>query len=401
MHQYRVRCFIPKKFIYLSNYKKIRHKNHNLKTAYLAHIMNELLAKQFLTDAIDHALYSIILKKMYGKYYNYYIDYLVSINFISLTKNKLVSVSSRRYKINEHILKDKITRVDFYDKKLREKVNKKRYETSLTSYSKSPIPEYIRKKLVDNLDYIQIDYKNAIYKLMAMKKDNEINQDKFFRNMVSLQHINQKMLRYAFDSHGRIHTNYTNLKKIFRTKYVTIDNMRVAEIDIPNSQPLFLATLIHDNYEGRVIPEPLKDFIYLADKGLFYDDFYQKNKNEIKSRNECKKITFRVLFGKNTISSRNNPENNKANKLFKKNYPELFEYIKKFKGKDYKSLARHLQRKESEFIFDKVIGELIKVYPNIHFFTVHDSIVCPEIYYEDVKKIYDVHRSRLFNKPIV
>ena len=70
------------------------------------------------------------------------------------------------------------------------------------------------------------------------------NIDIYNRNVYSIDSIDKKHIFYHFDEYGRMHTNYTILKSYVRKNYIFIDDDDVSEIDIPNSQPLFLTKLI-------------------------------------------------------------------------------------------------------------------------------------------------------------
>jgi len=102
---------------------------------------------------------------------------------------------------------------------------------------------------------------------------------------------------------------------------------------------------------------------------------------------------YKVLFG-------NNEENKKENRIFKKLYPSVHEYILEFKTekKNYRFLSHKLQQMESEFMFNGVVTEVIEKYPTMPFFTVHDSILFPRSYRNEIKEIFDKHLNRLLSK---
>jgi hypothetical protein len=53
---------------------------------------------------------------------------------------------------------------------------------------------------------------------------------------------------------------------------------------------------------------------------------------------------------------------------------------------------------ESEFMFNKVVSEIIEKYPEMPFFTVHDSILFPKSYKDKIKPIFDKHLEKLLKK---
>ena len=56
---------------------------------------------------------------------------------------------------------------------------------------------------------------------------------------------------------------------------------------------------------------------------------------------------------------------------------------------DYKVLAHVLQSAESNLIFNKIIREIMNLYPDIKIVTVHDSIIFPKKYRDDIERIFD------------
>jgi len=129
----------------------------------------------------------------------------------------------------------------------------------------------------------------------------------------------------------------------------------------------------------------------LVKNGLIYDDIIQNSR--IKDRKGAKGLMYKVLFG-------NNEENKKENKIFQKLYPSVYEYILEYKieKKNYRFLSHKLQNMESEFMFNNVVSEVIKKYPKLTFFTVHDSILFPASYKNRIKLIFDKHLDKLIKQ---
>lgn len=92
-------------------------------------------------------------------------------------------------------------------------------------------------------------------------------------------------------------------------------------------------------------------------------------------------------------------DNKKLNKVFKKLYPSVHEYILEFKEekKNYKELAYKLQKMESNFLFNTVIKEIYQTYPEIILFTVHDSIMFPKSYQDRVEEIFNKYFQQLIS----
>ena len=83
--------------------------------------------------------------------------------------------------------------------------------------------------------------------------------------------------------------------------------------------------------------------------------------------------------------------------MFNSIYPTVYEYIKEFKylSDSYKSLSHELQSLESNFIFNKVVTEIKLKFPHIRLFTVHDSIVFPHKYQNEVELIFNDYLKKL------
>lgn len=379
--------FVSKDFQYLTQQNKIQYKNINLKCSYLINIIHELLIKYYFNNNIDvkFNLSSVILRKKYGEHYNYYIQYLCDSGFMSLVSKYYVGKKTNSYKLSTKNIYD-VIRWKNYDKILLKKL-KNRYETSITEMNESSISIDIREKLINSLNQIDIDYDNAIDYLNSLKSEKKIDDQKYQRNLLSIDNINNKDIYFNFDDYGRLHTNFTILKKEIRSNYITINNEIVTEVDIHNSQPLFFGVLLKKSLPQ--INGDSKKYFDLVKNGLLYDDIIYNSK--IVDRKEAKSLIYKVLFGDNKNV------NLKANKIFKNLYPSIYEYILEFKEqrKNYKELSHELQRMESKFIFNEVIKEIYDKYPNIILFTVHDSIIFPKSYEEKVKSIFDKHFQKL------
>jgi len=388
--------FIPEKFEYLTKIKVIQYKGVNLKSAYLINIIHELILKFYFssrnyidvgpTDDIKFNLWSPILRRKYGMHYNIYIDYLIEKEFITLFSNYYVGKKAKTYKMNYFEL-DSIRKIKTYDNILIKKSSKEYLMQSITSYCNSPIDPKMRKKLVDDLYHIQIDHDKSIELINKLKDSGEIEMNKFYKNQHSIDSIKNNNLFFKFDEYGRFHTNFTILKREIRQSYLTIDNEEIMEIDVNNSQPLFLALLLQE--EMNPDDTEVSNFIWLAREGLFYDFILGKFPGL--KRKDVKLLTFKVLFGHNGINSA-------ENKIFSSLFPVIYDYVLEYKSvnDNYKSLAHTLQRMESDFIFGKVVKKLYEKIPDIRLFTVHDSILFPIKYKKEVTDIFERCKKELF-----
>ena len=389
--------FCPENYLYLNDKKTIEYNGIKLKTDYLLSLIHDILIKFQLDDGdielneFTLNLYSKILRDRYGLHYKNYIDYLIEIGFIRLKSNYFVGKKSKTYLLNWFDF-DTIKRVVVFDKTLI-KNSYKDFHKRLNM--KSPIDINIRKKLVEDLNFIKIDDIKSIDFLNNLKDKNLITSSKYFKNYHSVINIKEGNLYFIFDDFGRLHTNFTVLKKEIRNNYLTINNDTVAEIDIKNSQPFFLSKII--KFEMNISDPEVKLFIDLVDNGLFYDYFIDKSPqyfspNNQENRTLSKRLVYKVLFGCNSAKS-------EQDKIFKKLFPNIYDFIittKKSKG-DYKYFSHQLMRMESDFVFGKVISDIYKQIKDIKLFTIHDSIMFPVKYKEKIEKIFYNHLKNYDN----
>jgi hypothetical protein len=387
-NNFRIYCFIPKKLEFMVSEKFIYHKGFKLKTAYIAHILNEIIFKYTSTGEQKFKIWTTVLQQMYGKHYARYIEFLIDEGVIKLIANKQVGKTSRRYKLNlDFIRGEKIKRYYFYDKFLRKKIDSRKLETTFTSLLDTTILKEVREKLVRDLDFVSLDCQKSLKYLLSIK--NNITSESFIKNFLSITNIDNKEIFFKFDGYGRFHTNFTILKKYIRQNFLKIDNSDVFELDIQNSQPFFLTILMKNEYKDKQMPQGLINFIGLVNNNIFYDDFKGKESKYIKDRDTSKKFIYKVLFGTN--------QDTKINRMFKEHYPEVFDFIVSYKKKNgsHKTLSHKLQRMESDFLFNVVIYEIMALYPDVRIVTVHDSIMFPVKYRMEVENIFHNHLNEL------
>ena len=387
--------FIPEKYTFLTKDKKIVYKDQNLKTDYIINIINELMMKYYFSkdDLLDREvhfnMWSNILRKNYGAKYNYYIDYLVENDFIYLVSDYYRNKKARTYKLNTSNILN-IKRCKITDSFILKKSSKEFLQKSFLELNNSPIPLDIRKKLVNDLYKINIDGDSAKDYINDLKTNKEISYNKYMKNLISIENISCNNLFFKFDEYGRMHTNFTVLKKHIRKNYLTIDNDITDEIDLQNSQPLFLTLVMKNNMSIRdIIKKDVTEYINLVSNGLIYE--FLMKKYSIDDRNDVKIMIYKVLFGQNG-------ESKKENKLFSETFPNVFNFIKDYKSvnNNYKSLSHELQLLESDFIYNKVVKDIYHSYDDVTIFTIHDSVSYPYGYKNNINEIFNYHKNNFF-----
>lgn len=72
-------------------------------------------------------------------------------------------------------------------------------------------------------------------------------------------------------------------------------------------------------------------------------------------------------------------------------FPTIHEFIKNYKkeNNNYKILSHHLQKDESELIYNKIVKSLMYIYPEIKIISIHDSIICQKRYKNIVDSVFE------------
>lgn len=377
--------FLPQSLEDFSKNENFEYKNQKLKTSYIIDIVHNLILKYYFKKDNRFHLMSTILKEKYGYLYNYYMDFLIEKKVIELISNYYAGKNAKIYKISEYILKDKIKRYVNKDKTLLKKYKNNVSQVEEDGIQNGLIDGDIKAMLVDDLFHVKIQFDKAIFYLDNLQ-NNDI--DIYNRNRYSVECVNDKHIFYHFDGYGRMHTNFTILKSFIRKNCLLLDGEETHEIDIDNSQPLFLTKIILDSESKWVNKEEFELFRNLTINGNYYQ--FIMNHLKINDKVKAKEMTYKVLFGRNI-------HNSKADKMFRELFPTIHNFIRLYKKEkgDYKILAYELQRAESNLIFNKIIRDVKKYYPEIKIITVHDSIIIPRRMKNEVEAIF---KTKLFEE---
>jgi hypothetical protein len=366
--------FLPEPLEEISKTTDFSFKGKKLKTSYLIDIIHNLILKYYFKKENYFNLSSIILKEKYGQLYNYYIEFLVLEDIIILSKNHQKGKNSRIYRLTNYVIKSKISRYKNTDKILLRKYKNAVCTIDDDNDIKS-INLDVKSKLIDDLFHVEIEFDKAICFLNSTTQDIDI----YNRNKYSVDCINDKHIFYHFDGYGRLHTNFTILKSFIRKNCLLIDKEETYEKDLSNSQPLFLCKMLNNSPIVDAMEYQL--FKYLSLNGRLYE--YIMDKTGITVKKDAKELIYKVLFGKNF--------NSKADISFISLFPTIHAFIKDYKkiNNNYKVLSHHLQKEESELIFNKIIKSLMYIYPEIRIISIHDSIICQKKYRDIVNNIFD------------
>ena len=380
--------FLPKCLEDINKLKFVLFSEKKLKTSYIVDMVHNMILKYYFKKENKFVINATVLKEKYGHEYKAYVDFLVYKNIIKMKSNYKAGFKSRIYELNPLVLKERIGRVRNEDKFLLKKYKRKIYDSiDFVRQDQSSIAVEVREKLISDLFSVEIDLDRSIFFLNCLKKE-EI--DIYNRNIYSVESINDKHIFYHFDNYGRLHTNFTILKSFIRKNCLLIDGEETCEIDINNSQPLFLCKLIKDTQTAWVNKDEFDFFKTLVINGNFYQYIMQVIGEKDKSK--IKEMTYKVLFGYNRVNS-------KSDKIFSSIFPTIHHFIKLYKKEwsNHKILAHDLQRAESNLIYNKIIKKIMLLNPEIKIITVHDSLVIAKKYHKIVKSIFDYELSNELN----
>ena len=204
----------------------------------------------------------------------------------------------------------------------------------------------------------------------------------------AIENIAERRFYFSPDKYGRIHTNLTSLPRTLRP-FLTVDGQPLWNIDIACSQPVFLYALISKQPAFKSISSNISSKYNtsfsspydttLDDVALYYSlvctgqlyEFIMQTAG-ITDRKVAKDAFFLFIYCK--VTSRLT----KVGRILKECFPTIYKICRELKSIDYRDLARTLQRTESAFVIDGVCGTLVRQYPHVPLFTIHDSIMTTE-----------------------
>ena len=225
----------------------------------------------------------------------------------------------------------------------------KRLRTAHRQFYGRPVLQQLRRQL-DRL-WVDMD-------LFSAKYDSHLDRHYY---LAHLQTICDREMRFTQDDFsGRIHTNITNLYKPLRALLrVDDEDVPLGEIDIKNSQPLFLGMAA----KSRGIVD--QKYLDLCQQGTIYDHLASRISV---LRDSAKSDFIMMLYAKNGFRTF-------LKSAFEREFPAIATFIHRLKVKDYKRPAQQMQEAERKFVIDTVCKRLFKERPTIFVTTVHDAIL--------------------------
>jgi len=291
--------------------------------------------------------------------YNYYRNILIDKNIIECDGRFIKGVKSMGYRLMPPYSGVKHKQILLKNKRIIENIEKWRKRRLPTTK--------VHMHLYDFLTKVEIDHPSALSSISGLPVEEynpcRVAIDKF---------LNKEFFLYS-DEYGRVHTNITSLKSSLR-KYLTFQGKKLVNVDIINSQPLFLLLIpsilptIRCTFSNCFENNTMDIFKYksFVEHGELYE--YLMREFGFEDRRQFKEAFFRdVFFGKKV------PWQRKVH--FDELFPTVAKILDEVKKDDYKSLAWMMQRAESNLIITQICGRLMDEHKDCFISTIHDSIL--------------------------
>lgn len=362
--------FLPRRLLWLNDIENFEWRGKTMYTGKLADIF-AMAHSKYLKNKKRFQLHSETMKSMFGNGYARYIGYLEDLG---------IMVKVRRYyngsHCNTYTFADELDLVELSGGMLVER------PTVSHAVGSTPHPRSIQRQLQDDLNRSQLNHVGAQRWYEQALKDGVVNKDSYVSGMYAIRHFSSKYM--VFDGYGRVHSNITNLKKEIRREYLTLDGMPTREIDIANSQPLFMSNIM--SREGTYDERFFRD----CANGVIYDKLALSVGS---SRTEAKNMAYKVMFGPNRAV----PKHNTPDWHFDNLYPTAYRWIRGYKIRhgNYKVLSREMQRTESDFVFNRLVPGIKAVSDGSPVLTVHDSIIVMLEHYTKSMVVFDAMLQEL------
>lgn len=279
----------------------------------------------------------------------------------------------------------------------------------------------------------------------------EIKQLSLFASRI----IADKEFTLSVCNYGRVHTNLTRLLSELRCT-LRIQGETLVNIDIANSQPLFLGLVIKKALakegspvsgrqlcpcppascptpymtcaEGKTgsellgnaatydppqlselvafptVRDPSEDdippadhdldhYLWLCENGTLYDELMERIEWR-GSRAEFKaKEWFKFLYGQNRWQS-------KLRDVFESDFPTIWNFIANYKReRGYEELSRQMQRDESRLMINTICERLMNEHPSVPVLPIHDSIMTTPQHVGTVKQVMLEEFAKIGVKP--
>lgn len=246
------------------------------------------------------------------------------------------------------------------------------------------------------------------------------------------------------DDYGRLHSNVTNLKRTLR-QHLSVEGRRLLNLDLANSQPLFIAALLATHKKGatacsslhqkslyqREIPlsanvhytdpggreggassfhplcrahtaqrwctqevgDDVRSYLAHCEAGSFYEHVAERLPVNL-ARAAVKEQVFAVLFGPDGART-------PVGRVLWADFPSVMQFVAGLKRPHHRHVAHITQRTESAFMFGRVVPRMQRERPDLFVATIHDSVMTTAGDEEYVRKVIVEEFEQLGVSPTV
>jgi hypothetical protein len=342
-----------------------------------------------------------------------YMKYLKEEEVIEVI-NHFMGRNSRLYRISKAFEGPSEFRM-ITDMNLIRRIQKANVEIKKHSSRKYPelnrMTEQVRIDLVAAHKAIEDKYKETEDKMQAEARRTY--------SLAEVEKIDRGEIFYSVnDTNGRYDSNFTRLPAEL-VQHLSIDYKPLQEVDIANSQILFSVCLFNPSPEVTKVMreflgnkftiyikglqmeeyEDVRRYALLALSGLFYEEMMKLF--NLQSRKQVKELVFTVLFSRNSAI-----RYSKEVRMFKGEFPSVYEMFSTIKAKQHNRLAILLQRIESHVVLNHVVPAILENLPEVKFITKHDSILPASLFVAgDTEKVSELLKNTVYNvtglRPII
>ena len=321
-----------------------------------------------------------VLKKMIS--YNYahkFIYNLLEAGVIKSDNFYIAGLKAKGYKLTAEYKTEKFFVVECKDLLLKNKIEKVKKLQKNMVFEESFGYGYVTNCMED----LVIEYDSAVKFIKKYIKEDE--KEESYQMMTALF---RDKFATVDDKGKRLHNNLTNIAATLR-QFITYKKQPLVQVDIKNSQPLFLYLLMKKYYIDEKEMEKYKNVVI----NLGFYEFFAEKLNYKLTKENRKEFKQKIFSG--VLFDRNRKKYSRYEVVFKEEFPAIFHLIREMKTVEYEQVAINLQKTESKFVFYCV--EKIAKEKKIPMLTIHDSICTTEGNEESVKKEMAKQFNILYN----
>ena len=399
-------------------------------------------------------LSSIILKHEFGNNYKRYLDWLMFVGMIATDNHYIKSGNKKEgkckcYGFTEHYKIKESQRYILSDNCITTKILAYR-QVFIGNVKDSTMVSHFYDMLVN----FKVDIEGATNHLNQLVSSGQLEQHKCDIELDKAKRINGEIdhpaeLFISSCNFGRVHTNLTNMSRIVRDGFLTLNGEKVVGIDIRSSQPALFYSLVKDwrnkvtstigsNVWNYLFTEPKEEkcdersryvnknnmiiggtpvytnngvdtitsplgystygsMLHQLDLDLalykkwLSDDIYLKIASvwsEVDKGRHTTRSNVKKAFLVYLFGQNDKPYCFKMNAIFRKYFPAMHQLCMHLKRDHHSHLAHSLQRIESNLVLKGVCAAVDREL-SIDYGTVHDSILVREQDFEKVSLIFN------------